>query len=658
MATTARVVLTAEDKVTAVLKTVNGEVSRFGGVVSKLGGLTGALGGAALLAFAGNAIKAAAGLDDLAEQTGASVEELSKLEQVAILSDTAMADIAATSVKLTKALGDAQDPASNAAKALAAIGLSAKDLRGLDPAEQMQRIAQALGGFQDGAGKTALAVALLGKSGAQALPFLKDLAEAGKLNATLTAEQAAAAEQYEKSTKRLNLELNRMGKIIAVESIPYLTALREAGVEFAKTLLGIANEAGELADKDTIRRFAEQGARALAFLVDAGDGVVRVFQIAGTTVAGAIAAVVEAGQGNFAAARQILGDIRNEVGRILDRETFSARFERTLQRVKEEAKKAGPEIKNALTFSAGDGKKASEEIDDSRKALAALVEELQREADKLEEITTKERILRFLRANPSVDTAQVREKLALQEKILDTRLRDAAAKKEDAKSDAESLALLKQLDDELISFTQRANDARKMALTARLEARLAAGEVFTKEELDNIVRGIGQIGQEVDKTGESIQELGLIFTSALGEFIKDPKGSNFFTALAQDVLQFTTKLLILEPILKMIKQSVASNTSGGSTDIMGFLGSLGSSIMGSFGGARAAGGPVYAGQGYLVGERGPEFFRPRQAGTIIPNGGGAPSFTFNVTGSIDARSAQQIAAATARKLNLANRRLN
>lgn len=45
-------------------------------------------------------------------------------------------------------------------------------------------------------------------------------------------------------------------------------------------------------------------------------------------------------------------------------------------------------------------------------------------------------------------------------------------------------------------------------------------------------------------------------------------------------------------------------------------------------GGRAEGGPVYAGTPYIVGERGPEVFMPRQSGTIIPNhalASGAPA---------------------------------
>lgn len=56
--------------------------------------------------------------------------------------------------------------------------------------------------------------------------------------------------------------------------------------------------------------------------------------------------------------------------------------------------------------------------------------------------------------------------------------------------------------------------------------------------------------------------------------------------------------------------------------------------LGGFGGARADGGPVLGGGAYLVGERGPEVFRPASAGTIEPMGGRSGSgagVTVNVT---------------------------
>lgn len=71
---------------------------------------------------------------------------------------------------------------------------------------------------------------------------------------------------------------------------------------------------------------------------------------------------------------------------------------------------------------------------------------------------------------------------------------------------------------------------------------------------------------------------------------------------------------------------------------LGSIGLFGKKIAGninsSFGGARAAGGPVSFGKSYLVGENGPEMFTPGQSGNIIPNhamGGGA---TYIIKGNL------------------------
>lgn len=60
--------------------------------------------------------------------------------------------------------------------------------------------------------------------------------------------------------------------------------------------------------------------------------------------------------------------------------------------------------------------------------------------------------------------------------------------------------------------------------------------------------------------------------------------------------------------------SGAVNSKYGSDSVLGAI----------FGGFKASGGPVAAGTGYIVGERGPELFVPKTAGNIVPNGAGAP----------------------------------
>ena len=78
-----------------------------------------------------------------------------------------------------------------------------------------------------------------------------------------------------------------------------------------------------------------------------------------------------------------------------------------------------------------------------------------------------------------------------------------------------------------------------------------------------------------------------------------------------------------------------------------------------FSGARADGGPVAAGGAYLVGERGPELFRPGSAGVIEPSAGAGMTVNVRVDGGAEAllRSEAQIAQALARAVSLGARRL-
>ena len=89
-------------------------------------------------------------------------------------------------------------------------------------------------------------------------------------------------------------------------------------------------------------------------------------------------------------------------------------------------------------------------------------------------------------------------------------------------------------------------------------------------------------------------------------------------------------------------------------------GGLGEALSKSFSGARADGGPVLPGGAYLVGERGPEVFRPASAGSVEPVGSGGVSVTINVQGGEASglvRSDAQIAQALARAVSLGARRL-
>ena len=80
-----------------------------------------------------------------------------------------------------------------------------------------------------------------------------------------------------------------------------------------------------------------------------------------------------------------------------------------------------------------------------------------------------------------------------------------------------------------------------------------------------------------------------------------------------------------------------------------------------FGGGRAGGGSVAAGQRYLVGERGPELFTPSTGGAISPLSGAPVMVNIHLPGVQDTesfrRSETQIAAALARAVGRGQRNL-
>lgn len=111
---------------------------------------------------------------------------------------------------------------------------------------------------------------------------------------------------------------------------------------------------------------------------------------------------------------------------------------------------------------------------------------------------------------------------------------------------------------------------------------------------------------------------------------------------------------LAQAVLAAVSAAAGQTRGGGLADVVQAV------LKGGFSGARAAGGPVLPGGAYLVGERGPEVFRPAGAGSIEPAGAGG--MTINVTvqgGGADGliRSEAQVAQALARAVGLGARRL-
>lgn len=260
--------------------------------------------------------KNAAALTDLAAKAGTTAEKMSQLSPIARLSGTSMDELTAAMEKLSKGIvnGLTKETAS-ANKALDFLGVSARDSSGRlkDSATLMEEIAPKLALYADGIAKTTLLMDLHGKAGANLAPIYKDLAEFGVRNATVTAQQSLLAKQYEQDLVRLGLAKSALTRVISQELLPVADAFVRALLEMTKRSGGLKDQVDALAASGGIRDFAMSAVRGFALLLNAGDSVVRLFDIVGESIGamlarassslGAVgAAVIDFIRGNYAKA--------------------------------------------------------------------------------------------------------------------------------------------------------------------------------------------------------------------------------------------------------------------------------------------------------------------------------------------------------------------
>ncbi|MBL8545634.1 MAG: hypothetical protein JNL81_04175 [Hyphomonadaceae bacterium] len=144
----------------------------------------------------------------------------------------------------------------------------------------------------------------------------------------------------------------------------------------------------------------------------------------------------------------------------------------------------------------------------------------------------------------------------------------------------------------------------------------------------------GPAQRTADAVGASFERAGARIGRALGSAADGGEAS--FKRMAK---------VILEELAKIALQSVFAG-AGRKTPLFG---------------AKAAGGAVNVGGAYLVGERGPEMFVPRQSGEIAGANAGAVNIHFHLAAGADAgaivKNQGQVAAAIARAVAYGRRNL-
>ena len=177
--------------------------------------------------------EAAAGIDDIAQRTGASAESLSQLRYAAEQSGANLEAVEKGMRKLGDVTTQAAGGSKSAAAALASVGLSAEQLLAMPVEDRFLAVAQGISQIQDPAAQASVAMDLLGKSGADLVPMMADgaggiralMAEADKLGMTISGEQAKAAAAFDDKWQGLVATLRNASNIIAVAVLPYLSQM-------------------------------------------------------------------------------------------------------------------------------------------------------------------------------------------------------------------------------------------------------------------------------------------------------------------------------------------------------------------------------------------------------------------------------------------------
>ena len=660
-----------------------GKLDQLGTAAQKAGGmingLSSAILGVGFGAFIHGAMESADRLNDLSDATGLTVGSIKAFGESMRLAGGNSKNAEKSIMALYGAIESAADGSQKSQEAFQAVGVSIKDLQDLSEADILQKTIEGLAKIPAGSERAAAATALLGRSfrSVEAQKFLETLDPAKY------AEFEAAAAKSAETVDRLESAFSTLqqGALQAIEPLLGLFDDLNFNAKDAERLfkiLGVAI-AGVFAAK-TLGMIIEIG-KAIKIMAGVlrGTVVAQTALVALTGPAGwaLIAGGVLAASAAYIALDKAMGDANDtatqtppaaQPGKILSKDPRSGPAGRKIKDNPEveAAKKAAAESEKRIAQSQAEFRKLTEmsitdEIKNIRLNAIAEIEKMEIEvrANKLLKEVQKEKEIaerrKEINKKAELDIAKVRMEV---EKAMADQLstinQTTQEKEAQLKLEKESLGLgqgaidlNKQLLDIELQRKKAIEDAAKVKnadpgdlakqielLNQQFESQKAVAEQqyeFQRQFETGWMRAFGAYLDNATNAANQAQQIFSAMTngmnSAIDTFVDSGKFSfsDFATSIIKDIIKIQLKA-----------QAAQLFTAG--------AGFLGFKLPGM-----AAGGPVGAGQPYMIGEKGPELFIPSTAGTIVPNnklnnGGGGASNTYitNNISAIDSRSVAQL----------------
>lgn len=239
----------------------------------------------AVTLFVKNSIDAADQARKTAQAIGISTEAYQALSFAAEISGVEQEGFAKAVARLNVALLDAGSGMATQASYFQALGISIQDASGKmrTSEEVILDVADAFQKMPDGVEKSGLAMKIFGKTGAELIPLLNSGREgilaltqqAEKLGLVVGDKTAAQAEKFNDSLTVLSSVSKGFWNQVSEQLLPTLNTLTE-------TLIKLAS------DSSTAEGVATALANAMKFLALTGVGVVSVFDLAATKIAGLV----------------------------------------------------------------------------------------------------------------------------------------------------------------------------------------------------------------------------------------------------------------------------------------------------------------------------------------------------------------------------------
>lgn len=580
------IIFAAQDQASAVMRAVGSSASTAKAELISLRGAVSGLVGIGVVALFRSMVDSLDALEESAQGAGIAVRSLSGLRYTFSQGGVGANELDDALRRLNVRLADAANGDKTSQGLFKALGVNAVDASGKVRLadEALLLIADRFASFRDGPEKAALAVEIFGRAGARLIPTL-NLGRAGIEELRQEAERLGIVidDKLAGAAGRFNDQLDR------------LAASSKAG---AIALVGpLVEGMSRLIDEYEAAKRAGMGtAETLAFTS-------KYFNLTGAEAAKAVRDVNK----EIVERRRIISEgaifidkdeLRRElVG--LDREKKALQEIFALRRLAETDAYniPDPNLNRFRPLASAPARPVMttpkrEDISDASEALAAYIKQLDQEIDRIEELSEKEKALKFLQAYPSHDIPQVRELLFERAQLVEMARQERDIQAELGRIQKESIAYSKGLRDEVFRLSGVTDEQRKVALTEQLELMIQLGEV-TKDQAIVAVKGIAGIRDEIKETTNNAQELALVLVSSLGRWLDNPTDGarGFFKALSADAKKLIADLIILRPLAEGIRKVFKDDgsTGGGGNNWMSSVGSLLSSVLGNLAGSGGGG---------------------------------------------------------------------